>query len=99
MTEHPLTDEICKSIAVWYPYDRMVDIEDCGHITDMRSAYDLGESKGRADMLEQVTEWISANLWEAYIYVDFSGAYVIDEERFIEDLKEAMRPATKEEES
>ena len=45
---HPLTDDICKSIAVCYPYNNRIDIEDCGHLTDMRAAADW--------QLEQVIE-------------------------------------------
>ena len=87
MTDHPLTDEKCEDIAhkaQWAGDIGDVVFRHC----DMRAAYD----KGQSDRLEQVIEWISANLSEAYIYVDFSGAYVIDEEKFVEDLKKAMRP-------
>ena len=52
--QHPLTDEICKSIAACYPYNKHIDIEDCGHIHDMRSAADW--------QLEEVIEWIEKYL-------------------------------------
>ena len=55
MTDHPLTDEICKSIAACYPYNKHIDIEDCGHIHDMRAAYD----KGADDRMEQVIKWLN----------------------------------------
>ena len=54
MADHPLTDEICKSIAVCYPYNNRIDIEDCGHLTDMRAAADW--------QLEQVVEWLKDEL-------------------------------------
>ena len=49
---HPLTDEMCEQIKL---HIFSQSDEDC-----MRTAYDLGESKGRADMLEQVTNWLKA---------------------------------------
>ena len=54
MTDHPLTDEICKSIAACYPYNKHIDIEDCGHIHDMRAAADW--------QLKQVLNWCSKYL-------------------------------------
>ena len=49
--------------------------------------------------LEQVIEWLQANLWlyddetgPMYIKEDFLSDKVIDEEKVIEDLKKAMRP-------
>ena len=56
MADHPLTDEICKSIAVCYPYNNRIDIEDCGHLTDMRAAADW--------QLKQVKERVAAKIAE-----------------------------------
>ena len=48
MTDHPLTDEMCKQIQLHKRFINLSD-EDC-----MRIAYD----KGRDDQLGQVIEWI-----------------------------------------
>ena len=55
--------------------------------------------KGSDDRLEQVIEWLQANLWlcddeEGYLYIteDFLSDKVIDEDKVINDLKKAMRP-------
>ena len=74
---HPLTDEICKSIAVCYPYNNRIDIEDCGHLTDMRAAADW--------QLEQVIEWIK----QGHLYDLEYHTHCLD---MIADLKAAMRP-------
>ena len=68
--QHPLTDAFLQS---YYRYGDGPYDED-----QMRDTYDLGESKGRAEMLEQVVEWLEDN---------------IDDESIITDLKEAMRQA------
>ena len=59
--------------------------------------------RGRSDMLEQVVEWLQANLWlyddelgPIYIKEDALSDKVIDEEMVIEDLKKAMRPQQQE---
>ena len=95
MTDHPLTDDIAESIAVTelqcpFGIGQLVFTHD-----DMRAAFD----KGRDHQLEQVIEWIQANLWlyddetgPMYIKEDFLSDKVIDEEKVIEDLKKAMRP-------
>ena len=103
--QHPLTDAKCRDIANnlcfrWPPHVDQGEVlyaED-----DMRAAYDLG----RDAQLEQVIEWLKANLMNhhfhegyAYLYDDFSNAY-IKEGELLKDLREAMRPTkTQEEES
>jgi hypothetical protein len=73
--QHPLTDEICKSIAASYPYNG-ADIDHCEHIEDMRAAADW--------QLEQVIEWIK----ECPNYdLDFHSEC----RRMIADIKKAMR--------
>ena len=52
---HPLTDEICRSIAACYPYNKHIDIEDCGHVHDMRAAYDLGYAQALEDVQDIIT--------------------------------------------
>lgn len=79
---HPLTDEICEEICRnGDPFKSHNEI----WFDSMRAAYDLGESKGRADMLEQVIhclgEYETIGLEEHDLVV-----------RLIHDLKEAMRP-------
>ena len=72
---HPLTDEMCKQIKCYIHQSN----EDCVLINEcMRGAYNMGESKGRADMLEQVIEWLKDEL-------DYDPNLLLD-------LKEAMRP-------
>ena len=82
MADHPLTDEICKSIAVCYPYNNRIDIEDCGHLTDMRAAYD----KGRNDQLEQVVEWLRTQ-------TDYSGTFYYETLGGIETIEDALMSA------
>lgn len=55
------------------------------------------------EMLEQVVEWLKANLMKhdvnegyAYLYDDCSNAYIREEE-LLKDLKKAMRPNTTQE--
>ena len=82
MTDHPLTNEDCEAISPWYLAN--FDEYDADRIRrGMRAAYDLGESRGRADMLEQVIEWLE----ETECNQIFQGRVV-----FAEDLKKAMRP-------
>ena len=77
--QHPLTDEMCKEIQLHIFNQTDED--------DMRAAYDLGESKGAADMLEQVIEWLKDELDNdpncMHRYLLF-------------DLKAAMRPQQQE---
>ena len=88
---HPLTDAICEELA--NTEDRpFTDIE----MDNMRAAYDLG----RDAQLEQVIEWMEANLMNhdfykgyAYLCDNFPNVY-IKEYELLEDLREAMRPAT-----
>ncbi len=90
---HPLTDEMMDKIHGDEPgYSNPYD-ED-----DMRAAYDLG----RDEQLEQVIEWMKANLMNHdshesydYLYDDFSLAY-IKEDELLKDLREAMRPTQEE---
>jgi hypothetical protein len=84
MTEHALTDEICKSIAASYPYNG-ADIDRCEHIEDMRAATDW--------QLEQVIEWIKSELARGgYLRPEGYSGYEINVDDVLEDLKEAMRP-------
>jgi len=85
MTEHPLTDEICKSIAASYPYNG-ADIDHCEHIEDMRAAYD----KGGKDRLELIITWLDDEL-HRYSY-SFDGEAEINYDSLFKDLREAMRP-------
>ena len=86
---HPLTDEICEELA---------DTEDRPF-----TAIEMDNMRAAADwQLEQVLEWMKVNLMKhdfyegyAYLYDDCSQAYIREEE-LLKDLKEAMRPATME---
>ena len=81
MTEHPLTDEICDQIQD--------SVHPCDP-ADMRAAADW--------QLGQVIEWLQENLLLCddkleYRYLEkylFSGS-VIDKDKVVEDLKQAMR--------
>ena len=88
---HPLTDEMMRKIhgnrsGYSNPFD-----ED-----DMRAAYDLGESKGRADMLKDVIEWIQEYVTPDSHYSEPDGngdelwSYIITDS-IVDDLIEAMR--------
>jgi hypothetical protein len=54
---------------------------------DLRTAYDLGESKGRADMLEQVIEWLKECPNREGYYHTF---YEPDCDSMIRDLKKTI---------
>lgn len=98
---HPLTDEIIRKIA---PFDSDGTRDQLARFikrnNDMRTAYDMGESEGRADMLDEMIEWISKNLLlyernglPRYLKnTTHSECAVIDEWKVISDLKKAMRP-------
>ena len=97
MTDHPLTDEMCELLDPEYQWSDVNGNVVFSHV-DLRAAFD----KGRDHQLEQVIEWIQANLWlydeetgHMYIKEDFLSDKVIDEEKVIEDLKKAMRPQEK----
>ena len=80
MTDHPLTDEVCREVA-----DSMIDFPN-----GFPDAHD--HMRAGADwQLEQVIEWIEANPIEDYVYTDYSGA-IVKEQEFLKNLKQAMRP-------
>ena len=61
MTDHPLTDEMID--VLWgKTKDSIIDWDEPLDSQVIRAAYDLGESKGRAGMLEEVIDWIEATL-------------------------------------
>ena len=69
--QHPLTDAFLQS---YYRYGDGPYDED-----QMRDTYDLGESKGRAEMLEQVVEWLRDNLQDhRYSGIGIDVDYVIE---------------------
>ena len=97
MTDHPLTDEMCEELSIY-------NLDDCsaafayGIMADMRAAYD----KGRAEMLDDVLEWLGKNLSNPK-YSDISEEHKIisgQVEQFSyiitdtiqDDLLEAMSP-------
>ena len=77
---HPLTDDLCHQIAELWPP------EDAAEYDNMRSAADW--------QLEQVIKWLGKNLSnytdDSYLG-DMSPLHRLDD-----DLKEAMRPTTQE---
>ena len=74
---------MCKSIAACYPYNKHIDIEDCGHIHDMRAAYNLA--------IEHMSQWIEENGYEYVTYYDYYGCQS-NFSQMITDFKKAMRP-------
>ena len=99
MTNHPLTDEIIESI--WNKVGNDIvnteerDLDKFVQNSLMRNAYD----KGAADRLEQVIEWIYANLVDDNEYYSNADLYSDGELRsyividnIIDDLIQAMRP-------
>ena len=81
MSKHPLTDEICESLI-----KEFVSLDPY----DMRAAADW--------QLAEVLKWLKGNLQGSY-YLSPEGlhGYEIDTSDVIEDLKEAMRPTTTQE--
>ena len=99
MTNHPLTDDIIESI--WNKVGNDIvnteerDLDKFVQNSLMRNAYD----KGAADRLEQVIEWIYANLVDDNEYYSNADLYSDGELRsyividnIIDDLIQAMRP-------
>ena len=90
---HPLTDGMIEEIKsdVFSQAPKLLTpgiapsvwSSDC-----MRAAYD----KGGEDMLGRVIEWLKTNPMDTYLHIDFSGCWMVDEDEFVEDLKEAIRP-------
>ena len=80
--QHPLTEEICKGLVPFY----------------LISKHDYIEMRAAADwQLQEVVEWIRTNPWvgsDCPIY-DFEEEE--DRLRLIEDLRQAMRPTTTQE--
>ena len=74
---HPLTDEMCYQLTI-------NNMEAHG---ELRDAYDIGST----DMLEKVIEWLKANPVEDYVWADYTGA-IVKEQEFLENFKKAMRP-------
>lgn len=84
---HPLTEKMIEEMshlvemAPWY--EKYPDDYDYDCLVEgMRAAYDLGEDKGRAVMLEQVIDWIEE--------------YLTAGDVIAEDLKKAMCPQNEE---
>ena len=46
---------------------------------------------GADQQLEQVIEWLKANPIEDYVWADYTGA-IVKEQEFLENFKKAMRP-------
>ena len=91
MTDHPLTDKDIQSIWDKVGND-IVDAKDedlDGFVEDalIRTAYDLGANQ----QLERVVKWIEANPIEDYVWADYTGA-IVKEQEFLENFKKAMRP-------
>ena len=95
MTDHPLTDKDIQSIWDKVGND-IVDAKDedlDGFVEDalIRTAYDLGANQ----QLERVVKWIEANPIEDYVWADYTGA-IVKEQEFLENFKKAMRPQQQE---
>ena len=89
MTDHTLTNDDCLQIL-----RDVVDYWDHEGDPSTPMFYELmrtAERKGRADMLEQVIEWLDSKL-HRYTDASFHGVTVIDYDNLFKDLKEAMRP-------
>ena len=90
---HPLTDEMCRQIFDGKKSSKsMTEYSHCFVKTDaicdcMRTAFD----KGAEHRLGQVIEWLEANPIEDYVYADYTGA-IIRENEFLENFKKTMRP-------
>ena len=85
--QHPLTDDIIDTLAS-PQYDDFG-----GDIGGVNTGFTYDDLRTAADwQLEQVVEWLKTNT-EDYLLEDYYGTYFLTE-AFIEDLKQAMRPAT-----
>ena len=91
MTNHPLTDEMIEKIEMRFggPCER------CNNDMNMRAAADW--------QLEQVIEWLKANLMKrhpddnfVYIYDDYTRIAEIEMDLLIKDLRQAIRPQQQE---
>jgi hypothetical protein len=93
MTDHPLTDEICKQIVEdnvhWHPDWAVLDlvVKTC-----MRASYDTGQKDG----IEQVIEWIEDEGFYDHITYDPDYGVQTYDSGFIANLKKAMRPQQQE---
>ena len=86
---HPLTDEKAMSL---FSFERLMDASQPITVEDsMRTAADW--------QLEQVIKFLSNNLDERYIDDGDALAPGIDVESVIDDLKQAMRPTTTQEDN
>ena len=91
MTDHPLTDKDIQSIWDKVGND-IVDAKDedlDGFVEDalIRTAYDLGANQ----QFDRGVKWIEANPIEDYVWADYTGA-IVKEQEFLENFKKAMRP-------
>ncbi len=84
MSDHPLTDKICRDLTGHMIYYSPTVFN------DMRAAYDLGLQAGRDEQLEQCVEWL-ARLDPKYALATHSTLARM--------MKDAMRPTAQEEES
>lgn len=93
---HQMTDDICYELSgsyskeIAYAYPEFT-------VTVMRAAYDLGESKGRADMLDEVIEWLDEQ-GHSYVETESEGSFLVFEptSKLLARLMKAMRPAKQE---
>ena len=88
---HPLTGKDIQSIWDKVGND-IVDAKDedlDGFVEDalIRTAYDLGANQ----QFDRGVKWIEANPIEDYVWADYTGA-IVKEQEFLENFKKAMRP-------
>jgi len=82
--QHPLTDETCERIS-----SRCVSTTTSVERNNMRGAADW--------QLEQVMEWLKEHAAE-YAYEDYYGP-CFNDNGLLDDLEEAMRPTTTQEDN
>jgi hypothetical protein len=95
MTEHPLTDEICKQIVEdnvhCHPDSPLLDLTEK---TCMRASYDMGREKGRAEKFEEaqafVEDFLDKFAWR------YSWQATHEVRAFVKNFEICMRPQQQE---
>jgi len=94
---HPLTDEICEDLS-----SCITTLTAPGEVDPyICPQYIADDMRVTADwQLKQVIEWLSKNLHQS-VYLEPVGysSSVVDVDCVIEDLREAMRPTTTQEDN
>ena len=90
--QHPLTNEICDKLSIKQLSKLDYDYESINFAEDVRS-----DMRAAADyQLEQVIEWLKDNVSHSLLLEAGLTALRLDLDWITDDLKQAMRPTTQE---